>query len=171
MSFQGKVIRKIQRRFVKECSSFISTTGVISMVLILLGLPSCKCFPGVASVSTPGGVEPGNYCSMATYPAKLNPNMEYQIQIDYDEIEILGPVKAEADTHNVLGIASWGDSGSAELLEKARAMGADGVMNMSIDMDFKYFGIPIIPSLIELHLYSNVENIYSGIAYKYNNKK
>ena len=105
----------------------------------------------------PGGAAPGFIYSSVTYPNTLNPNMEYQIIFNYDDIEILGPVQATAASKWVAFVYSSGDSGYGSLMDQARAMGADGVMNVTIDTQFNWYGL----------VYAKVTTKLTGQAYRY----
>ncbi|MFP4058535.1 MAG: TRL domain-containing protein [Candidatus Brocadiia bacterium] len=105
----------------------------------------------------PGGASPGLVITDTTYPNAVNPSMRYEIGFRPDDIELRGPVQATARSMNVLGIASWGDSGFGKLMDAARAQGADGVMNVTVDTQFKTV----------LFLYSEVVTKLTGQAYAY----
>lgn len=105
----------------------------------------------------PGGAAPGFIYSDVTYPNKLNPNMEYRIVFDREDIEILGPVESQSTSRWAAFVYSGGDSGYADLLEEARAMGADGVMNVTVDTNFQWYFI----------LYAKVTTKLTGVAYRY----
>lgn len=105
----------------------------------------------------PGGAAPGFIYSNVTYPNLLNPNMEYRIVFDREDIELLGVVEATAPSRWVAFVFSSGDSGYGELMKKARAMGADGVMNVTIDTNFQWYFL----------LYAKVTTKLTGVAYRY----
>ncbi|MBN1515856.1 hypothetical protein JXA32_04760 [Candidatus Sumerlaeota bacterium] len=105
----------------------------------------------------PGGASPGLIFTETTYPNYLNPNMEYRINFDADDIELIGSVRSEAMSKNFLGLVSVGDSGYGELLQQARAMGADGVMNITVDTTFKNI----------LFVYFQATTELTGQAYRY----
>lgn len=105
----------------------------------------------------PGGAAPGFIYSDVTYPNELNPNMSHRIVFDRDDIILMDPVSAETNSKWIAFVYSGGDSGYAELMSQARAMGADGVMNVTVDTNFKWY----------LIFYAQVTTRISGIAYRY----
>lgn len=127
-------------------------------VLVLLTLSSTGC--AIVRMG-PGGVPPGSFFGNVTYPNELNPRMEHELRLTGEDINVIGPVDAEGTSHNVLGLASWGDSGFGVLLEEARERGGDGVMNVSVDTRFTRVGILFID------FYTGVTTKLCGVAYKY----
>ncbi|MGF1572536.1 MAG: hypothetical protein ACFCU1_05635 [Sumerlaeia bacterium] len=111
---------------------------------------------GCASIG-PGGAAPGFIYSDTTYPNDLNPNMQHQILFDRDDIELLGPVDASAKSTWIAFVYSGGDSGYAELMRQARAQGADGVMNVTVDTNFQWYFI----------LFAKVTTKLSAQGYRY----
>jgi hypothetical protein len=125
---------------------------MVVMVLVAMVLGT-----GCVTNMGPGGASPGLIHSSVTYPNMLNPSMQYRITFDREDIELLGYVEAEATSHWVFLVSSWGDSGYAALLEKARGLGGDGLMNVTIDTKFKSYFI----------FYASVTTKLTGIAYRY----
>lgn len=123
--------------------------------LLALALPLCliSC---VANIG-PGGAAPGLFYSKVTYPNELQPNMQYQVQFDREDVELLGTVKSVATSRWYFFVASSGDSGYARLMEEARKLGGDGVMNVTIDTDYKNVFL----------FYARVRMELSGTAYRY----
>ncbi len=111
---------------------------------------------GCASIG-PGGAAPGFIFSDVTYPNILNPNMDYRITFERDDIELVGPVEAEAHSSWVLFLFSWGDSGYGSLMDNARSQGADGIMNLTVDTKFKWY----------MFAYAKITTRLTGMAYKY----
>lgn len=120
---------------------------------VALGAGGC----GVVSMG-PGGVMPSLIYTGVTYPNALNPNMEYQIAFTRADIELKGPVEATSESAAVLGVVSWGDSGYGKLMEAARSKGADGVMNVTVDTEYK--------SVLGF-VYSHAVTKLAGQAYSY----
>jgi len=130
--------------------------------LLVLGATMVTTSVGCTTMSMgPGAVRPGALFSNVTYPNYLNPGMEHEISFSGQDIEVIGPVKAEATSYNVLGIVSWGDGGYGELLDKAREAGGESVMNVTVDTRFVHVG------LLWLYFYHSAQTELSGIAYKY----
>ena len=111
---------------------------------------------GCASIG-PGGAAPGFIFSDVTYPNTLNPNMDYRITFDRDDIELLGEVEAVATSKWIAFVFSKGDSGYGALMDRAQEMGADGVMNVTIDTNFKWYFI----------FYAKVTTKLTAQAYRY----
>lgn len=126
------------------------------ILMVSLIATSCIGATGCARFG-PGGAAPGFIYSDVTYPNMVNPNMEYRIVFDRDDIELLGPVQATASSIWAGFVYSSGDSGYANLMDQARAMGADGVMNVTIDTKFNWYFI----------LYAKVTTKLTGQAYRY----
>jgi len=120
-------------------------------------LASVLCLSGCVTNMGPGGAAPGLFHSGVTYPNMLNPGMQYRIVFDRDDIELLGQVEAEALSKWLFFIASWGDSGYARLLKKSQALGGDGVMNVTIDTEYRSWFI----------FFATVKTKLSGQAYRY----
>lgn len=125
---------------------------MVVMVLVIMVLGA-----GCVTNMGPGGASPGLIHSSVTYPNMLNPSMQYRITFDREDIELLGHIEAEATSHWAFLVSSWGDSGYAELLKKARSLGGDGVMNVTIDTKFNSYFI----------FYASVTTKLTGIAYRY----
>ncbi len=133
------------------------TARVAGLGIIILGaLVLMGCTFGVTAMG-PGGVRPGGIVTNVTYPVALNPSMDYQVRFQAENIDIMDTVEAEAKSYNILGVVAKGDSGYGKLLERARLIGAAGVMNVTVDT--KYFSI--------LGVYTEVANKLTGQAYKY----
>lgn len=121
------------------------------LAMAAVGLAGC-----VAKIG-PGGAAPGLIRSDVTYPNLLNPNMEYRIVFDRDDVEILGPVEVESSSKWFFFIWSTGDSGYASLMKQARDLGGDAVMNVTVDTNYKSI----------LILYAKATTRLTGIAYRY----
>jgi len=120
---------------------------------MLLALPLLS---GCASIG-PGGAAPGLIHSNVTYPNDLAPGMSYRINFEREDIEILKPVEVTATSHWYLLLLSHGDSGYGRLMEQARAAGGDGVLNVTIDTEFRNY----------LIFYARVTTKLTGLAYRY----
>jgi hypothetical protein len=123
------------------------------LTLLIVGFLSTGC---VANIG-PGGAAPGLIYSDVTYPNILNPGMEYRLNFDREDIEILGPVESRSYSRWYFFLVSIGDSGYSELMERAREQGGDGVMNVTIDTEYNSF----------LIVYAKVTTKLTGLAYRY----
>lgn len=122
-------------------------------LVLFISLLSAGC---VARIG-PGGAAPGLILSDVTYPNYLNPNMGYRINFDREDIQILGEVQSEAVSRWYIFVASSGDSGYAELMKEARKIGGDGVMNVTVDTEYKSYFL----------FYARVRMKMTGVAYRY----
>lgn len=129
--------------------------GLQAAVCLIVSMLVVGC-AGVMSVG-PGGASPGAIYTGTTYPNALNPSMEYQIAFDREDIELRGPVEAVGTSQNILGLFSSGDSGYGALMDAARARGADGVMNVTVDTQFETV----------LLVFTSVKTKLTGQAYSY----
>lgn len=105
----------------------------------------------------PGGAAPGLVLSNVSYPNHLNPGMAYEIQFERDDIEVLRPVETTSSSRWYFIFYSAGDSGYAKLMDQARAQGADGVMNVTVDTTYHNTFI----------FYAKVTTRLTGVAYRY----
>lgn len=112
---------------------------------------------GCVSRIGPGGASPGLLFTNVAYPNAVNPNMEYRIVFERDDIDILGAVTAETSSTWWFFFLSYGDSGFGTLMDKVRAMGGDGVMNVTIDTQYKNVFL----------FYAKVTTRLTGTAYRY----
>ncbi len=122
-------------------------------LLGLIGLTGC-----IGSTTFSGGSLPGSIVTDINYPSALNPSTNHEIEIGRDDIEIIGAVSATAESFTIVGIIGQGDSGYGKLLEAARAKGADGIMNVTIDTQIQAY---------VFGAYNKVVTTLSGTAYKY----
>ncbi len=125
-------------------------------LILIAALVAVALSTGCARIG-PGGAAPGMVYSNVTYPNMVNPNMDFRITFDRDDIELLGPVHAEAESKWMFFVYSSGDSGYGALMDQARAMGADGVMNITVDTNFKWY----------LLFYARVTMKLTGQGYRY----
>ncbi len=124
---------------------------LLILAIVPLALTGC-----VAQIG-PGGAAPGLIVSNVTYPNELNPTMNHRIVFDRDDIEILQPVEAESVSKWYLFLWSTGDSGYANLMRQVKEIGGDGVMNVTVDTNYKSF----------LIFYAEVHTQLTGLAYRY----
>ena len=126
---------------------------LLGLLVIVLSLMGCVTNMG------PGGAAPGVLGGSVTYPNKMNDSMRHRVDFQKKDIDILGSVSAEGTSYGVLGMVSWGDSGYGELLKKAKTLGGEGVMNVTVDTNFTeiLYGV----------LYYSLTNKLNGVAYKY----
>ena len=124
--------------------------------LLLLAVVAFTLTGCVARIG-PGGAAPGWVYTNVTYPNKLNPGMNYRVNFERDDIEILGPVSVEAPSEWYFFVFAKGDSGFSELMEQVREQGGDGVMNVTVDTSYRNY----------LLFYAEITVEMSGIAYRY----
>ncbi len=133
--------------------------------LVCVSMLAGMLLPGgcIAPAFGPGGARWGAISTNVTYPGRLNPAMNHKIRLERRDIELLGRVSTTAESYNIAGAHSAGNSGYGALLEAARAKGADGVMNVSVDNQVEgYFWVLV---LITGHL--KVTTTLTGMAYRY----
>ena len=106
---------------------------ICSSLIIFAG-----CFPLVMHMPS-GGVVPSYLITDVSYPSKWDSEgVKHTIRGNY-KYKIISPVKVTTESKNVLGIIAQGDSGYKKLLEKAKNMGADNVINVVIDTKYSYY--------------------------------
>ena len=105
--------------------SFIALIGIAVLSLVATG---CARF----SSSDVDGVSLGTLHGDVTYAALLGGHT--QVQLTSKDFEIVKTISSEAQSRNILGLFSTGDSGYAKLFEQARAAGADDVINIKVDV-------------------------------------
>ncbi|MBN2492352.1 MAG: hypothetical protein JXQ29_16005 [Planctomycetes bacterium] len=133
----------------------------MSRVLLGAALLSTLVLAGcVMMVPTfgPGGAMPGMIVNDINYPSALNPSMSHEINIARSDIELKGWVESTSESMSILGVFGKGDSGYGKLLETARAQGADGIMNITIDTKVQAY---------VFGAYQKITTHLSGVAYKY----
>jgi hypothetical protein len=104
-------------------------------VLILLPLLLTGC--GIMAITHPSGAAMGNIYGTVTYPTENTSMTEYKVT--GNEFEIVGPVRGEGQSKQILGVYAEGDSGYEKALKQAREMGCDDIMNLRVDT--KYFNV------------------------------
>ena len=132
----------------------------MSRILIAVALVSVVSLCGCIGAPNfgPGGSMPGMIFNDITYPSSLNPNTSHQIRVERKDIDILGRVESTSESFTVLGFVGQGNSGYGALLEAAKAKGADGVMNVSIDTQIQAY---------VFGAYLKVITTLTATAYKY----
>ena len=104
----------------------------VAALMLLGGCAGFRSAPGGGGgKALPVGVSHGVLVGDITYPCFINSHTE--IKLDTDDFEIVETVTAETSSTNVLGLFSSGDNGYGKLFEKARAAGADDVINIKAD--------------------------------------
>ncbi|MBX3728007.1 MAG: hypothetical protein KF858_02385 [Candidatus Sumerlaeia bacterium] len=126
---------------------------VSALALLLMALTLSGCVSRLG----PGGAQPGLFYSDVTYPNELQPRMSHQIRFDRSDIELLESVHAEARSRWYFFVVSTGDSGYGRLMDQVRAQGGDGVMNVTIDTEYRNYFL----------FYATVRTKLSGVAYRY----
>lgn len=125
----------------------------VTLLLALSGLCGCANISNLG----PGGASPGIFYTNATYPNAFNPNMQYRINFDREDIELLDSVHETATSWSLLGVISWGDSGYGSVMDEARLLEADGVMNVTVDTQY----------MSVLGVFTAVTTKISGQAFRY----
>lgn len=84
----------------------------------------------------PSGVTPASLFTDVKYPSRREP--ETRFNFSKNDIDILGPVHATAESQTILSLLSQGDNGYGNLLKAARKEypNADGVINVQWDTQF-----------------------------------
>jgi|LGVC01.1.fsa_nt_gb hypothetical protein len=104
----------------------------VSALMLLAGCASFRSAPGGGDgKAIPGGVGHGVIVGDVTYPCFINSITH--ITLDTDDFEILETVTATTSSTSILGLFGVGDNGYGKLFEKARAAGADDVINVKAD--------------------------------------
>lgn len=113
----------------------VKCIGVVACVSALMLVAGCAGWSNARSggpgKGIPGGVSHGTILGDVTYPCFINSHTE--IQLDTDDFDIIQTVTAEGSSMSILGIVASGDNGYGKLFEKARAAGADDVINVKAD--------------------------------------
>ncbi|MBU0755497.1 MAG: hypothetical protein KJ645_10195 [Planctomycetes bacterium] len=147
-------------------------SALAALVLMITCSPGCMLpyfrsgLGGGVVAYGPGGAPEGELFGDVTYPNILNPSTNHEIRFTNEDVEVIGAVDTEASSFSVLlGLISWGDSGYGSLVEQAKEMGGDGVMNLSVDTRYSRFGITRF-----LTLFGRVQSELQGVVYRYKNK-
>lgn len=82
---------------------------------------------------------------------------EITVDLEKQSYEVMGRVFYRGSKHTVFGLFSWGGATYYKLYQVARDMGADDVINVSIDYETWHMG----------GLYNQRTYVMSGIAIKY----
>lgn len=128
---------------------------------LTLALASVACT--TVSAFGPGGASPGTVFTRVTYPNRLSPNDAPLIELDADDIEIVGPVEGAdgsfdftvrfffqyvSPTVIVTGggqgiVVASGDSGYASAFQNlARRNEVDGILNKYVDT--QYYNLDLV---------------------------
>lgn len=100
--------------------------------MLLAGCASFRSAPGGGDgKAIPGGVGHGVIVGDITYPCFINSITH--ITLNTDDFEIIETVTAETSSTSILGLFGVGDNGYGKLFAKARAAGADDVINVKAD--------------------------------------
>lgn len=82
---------------------------------------------------------------------------DFTINLEGQSYDLLGRVVYKGKMHNLFGLFTWGGASYYKLYEKAKEMGADDVVNVSVDYETWHIG----------GLYNQRTYVMSGIAIKY----
>lgn len=127
-----------------------STTCIGILVLV-----TCLGCAGPVSFG-PSGTSGGLLFSNVTYPANNSSRTEYQVT--HDDFEIVGPVRGEGKSFNILGLIAIGNSGYEPALKQARESGGDEIMNLRVDTAY---------TQILLGLFTEVKTVVTGTAVRW----
>ena len=127
------------------------------LLLAAAGLMLIGCgMPMISSMGN-GGVAPAMIMTDVNYPAKGAGNANFNIDCT-TKYKIVGVVNTESQSSNILGIIAQGDNGYRLLQDKAKAMGADDVINVTTDIKYNYYFFGV---------FQKVTGYTSGLAIKY----
>ena len=129
--------------------------GCVPLLALVLPLV-CGC--GTPTAMGPSGVSPGMLMSDVNYPSARDAQTRFDFK--RDDIQILGSVKAQTESLNILMLWSTGDNGYGSLMRAARQAypQADGVVDLQWDSQFSNLCIPCyIPIPIMFKVISHVE--------------
>jgi hypothetical protein len=104
------------------------------------------------------------------YPVMNSNTTNYDISDD--SFSIVGVVTSTTESENILGIVSSGGGGLQELIDAAKAEGADDVINIRADIFRKSIGFPVpfssaLASFAGISFYTRAELTLIGTAIKY----
>ncbi len=124
--------------------------SVLAMTLFACGLP-------MVSTMGNGGVSPAMIMTDVNYPVKNSAISNFNMDSS-SKYKVVGVVNTESMSSNILGIIAQGDNGYHRLVEKAKAIGADDVINITTDIKFNYYFFGV---------FQKVTAYTSGLAVKY----
>ncbi len=132
----------------------------MSRLLLCVALMSTLALSGcgIMQLNGPFGAGLAGVVADNTYAGSLNASTSHEIEMGRKDIDLKGRVSCTAESFNVLGIFSTGNSGYGALLEAARAKGADGIMNVNIDNQVQSY---------VFGAYTKVITTLTGMAYSY----
>ncbi len=84
------------------------------------------------------GVTPAVIATDVKYPSEFNGSARFNIETKA-KFNILGIVTAKGESTNILGIIAQGDNGYSNLIDTAKKMGADDVINITTDIKYHYY--------------------------------
>lgn len=126
---------------------------IIGLCLIIFA----GCFPAIINAPV-GGVSPSLLMTDVTYPSKwTSEGLRHSIRGSY-QYKIIGPISVTVESSNVLGLVAQGNGGYKKLLDKAKNMGADNIINVVVDTKYSYFIFGLFQKV--------TTNLY-GMAVKY----
>ncbi len=139
----------------KSIAKIVCTLGVAALGMMLF--TGCA---GYSGATNPYGVSHGTLVGDVTYPA-MAPRLDTstQVMLTSADFKILQPVTVETTSTSVLGLFASGDNGYGKLMEKARQIGADDVINIKVDTRSKSF-LTIF--------FKSATTMVTGVAIKYN---
>jgi hypothetical protein len=133
----------------------------VEMVVCILMVAAVFLVSGCAGFShytTPGGASLGGIVGDVTYPNYVGHQVKFELT--GNDFTFLKTIEAEAMSHSILGLVSFGDSGYGQLWKQAAAAGADDIINIKVDT--RLFQI--------LGVYASSTTKVTGAAIKYKNR-
>ena len=116
----------------------------------------------LVSVSAPVGTGPGMIYQNQNFGGKDGSGKIAMRMESNDKYSVIGPVEAKGSASSILGLVGMGDTGYGLLVKKAKAMGADDVVNLYADTQY---------TSILLGAYTQSTVTYYGTAIKYSETK
>ncbi|GAB4320891.1 MAG: hypothetical protein Kow0059_15350 [Candidatus Sumerlaeia bacterium] len=149
-------------------TSIAALAGAAAVLLLLV--QGCANYQSISSFDHTGSaiVRDVNY---PIFPV-TNQN-QVTFDMDATKFQVLGVVTSRTESENILGVVSKGGGGLSELIQEARNMGADDVINLKADTYRKSIGLPVpfsslLFSASGLTFYTKSELTLIGTAIKYN---
>jgi len=123
------------------------------LALVILSMLFVGCSLPTASRR---GVTPAGIMTDVNYNSDFGGSTRFNIE-SQGKYKILGPVSAVGESINVLGLIAQGDNGYKKILDAARKIGGNAVINLTTDVHYNYY---------VLGIYQRVTTKLYGIAVK-----
>jgi hypothetical protein len=132
--------------------------AILGGLLTLPLLTGCS----LVSINSPVGTSGGALFQSQNYGGKDGSSKAEMHMESSDKYHIVGPVSTKGNASSILGLVGFGNTGYGLLVEKARDMGADDVINLYADTHH---------TSVLLGLYTSSTVTYYGTAIKYLNQR